>query len=64
MDDIRVYGQVLILWFVWKLILGIWNIVLELEVNWIRRWGIGDEFELFAVGWFGNLEYLGEICGG
>ena len=50
MDGIEVDGQVLELWFLRKLILGIWNVVLVLEVNWMGRDGIGDEFGLFAVG--------------
>ena len=64
MDGIQVEGQVLELWFLRKLILGIWNVVLVLEVNWMGSDEIGDEFGLFAVGWLGNLEYLGEICVG
>ena len=64
MDGIEVDGQVLELWFLRKLILGIWNVVLVLEANWMGSDEIGDEFGLFAVGWLGNLEYLGEICVG
>ncbi len=50
MDGVQVYGQVLVLWLLRKLILGIWNVVLVLEVKWMGSDGIRDEFGLFAVG--------------
>ena len=64
MDGIEVDGQVLEFWFLRKLILGIWNVVLVLEANWMGSDEIRDEFGLFAVGWFGNLEYFGDVCVG
>jgi len=53
MDGRLLDDKVLILWVLKKLILGIWNVVKELEMNWIRIDGISVEFRLFLVVWSG-----------
>jgi hypothetical protein len=50
MDSVPLEPEELVLWYQWLVILAIWNIILELEVNWVGSEKIWDEFGQFTMG--------------